>query len=100
MIRRLSLVLAIFTLVGAMVWAGGQKESASATGGSMLKFSSNGMPEYTGPAVTLSFWSWVPGINKAVAAFEKAYPNIKIKWDNVGNGTAEYNKLITALQAG
>jgi multiple sugar transport system substrate-binding protein len=58
------------------------------------------MPVYDGPAVTLSFWSWVPGIDKAIAAFEKEYPKITVKRDNVGNGTTEYNKLLTALQAG
>jgi len=65
-----------------------------------FKLGANGMPVYNGPKATLSFWSWVPGIDKAVAAFEKAYPRITIKWDNVGNGTAEYSKLLTALQAG
>ncbi len=27
------------------------------------------LPTYSGPPVTLTMWSWVPGINKAVAAF-------------------------------
>lgn len=50
--------------------------------------------------VTISFWSWVPGIDKAVAAFEKAYPTIHVKLLNVGAGlTGEYPKLITALEA-
>ena len=98
--RRLLVLVAVFLLAAAAVWASGSKESAGTASGATLKLQANGMPEYSGPAVTLNFWSWVPKIDKAIAAFEKAYPNIKIKWDNVGNGTAEYNKLVTALQAG
>ena len=58
------------------------------------------LPSYSGPPVTLTFWSWVPGIDKAVAAFEKAYPNITVKASNVGSGPNEYTKLLTALKAG
>jgi multiple sugar transport system substrate-binding protein len=58
------------------------------------------LPAYNGPAVTLTFWSWVPGLDHAIALFEKAYPNIKINWTNVGTGQAEYNKLLTSLSAG
>ncbi|MCL4407613.1 MAG: sugar ABC transporter substrate-binding protein [Thermotogae bacterium] len=58
------------------------------------------LPTYNGPAVTLTFWSWVPGISNSIAAFEKAYPNIKINYVNVGANFTEYNKLLTALSAG
>lgn len=100
MLRRFWLVAVILAVVTGFVWAHGSQEKATTSSGQTLKLGANGMPEYTGPAVTLHFWSWVPGIDKTVAAFEKAYPNIKVKWDNVGNGTAEYSKLLTALQAG
>ena len=100
MIRRLTLIALIVALATSFAWASGSKESGAAASGQSLKLQSNGMPEYTGAPATLTFWSWVPGIDKAVAAFEKAYPNIKVKWENVGNGTAEYSKLITAMQAG
>ena len=53
----------------------------------------------SGP-VTLEVWSWVPGLDKTVAAFEKAYPNIKIKILNLGGGPATYTKLQTAIKAG
>ena len=49
----------------------------------------------------LTFWTWVPNIDtKEVAAFMKAYPNIKVKVENVGQGAAHYQKLRTALKAG
>jgi len=35
-----------------------------------------------------------------VAAFEKAYPKIKVNLVNAGNGTAEYTKLQNAIKAG
>ena len=49
---------------------------------------------------TLTFWSWVPDIQTQVDLFEKAYPQIKIKVENVGQGAAHYTKIRTALKAG
>lgn len=48
----------------------------------------------------LTFWTWVPDISAEVALFEQAYPAIKVKVVNAGQGTPEYTKLRTALQAG
>jgi multiple sugar transport system substrate-binding protein len=48
----------------------------------------------------LTFWTWVPGIEKEVALFEKKYPAIKVKVVNAGQGTPQYTKLRTALKAG
>lgn len=53
----------------------------------------------TGP-VTLTFWTWVPGIQKTVSIFEKSHPNVKIHIVNTGSAGAEYPKLETALKAG
>jgi hypothetical protein len=36
----------------------------------------------------LTFWTWVPNIDKEVALFEKKYPAIKVKVVNAGQGTA------------
>ncbi|HZR40639.1 MAG TPA: extracellular solute-binding protein [Ktedonobacteraceae bacterium] len=52
----------------------------------------------TGP-VTLTFWSWVTGIDKSVALWNKSHPDIQVKLANVGSGPAEYNKLYTAIKA-
>jgi multiple sugar transport system substrate-binding protein len=52
----------------------------------------------TGP-VTLTFWSWVNGIDKSVALWNKSHPDIQVKLANVGSGPAEYNKLYTAIKA-
>jgi multiple sugar transport system substrate-binding protein len=48
----------------------------------------------------LTFWTWVPQIEKEVALFEKKYPAIKVKVVNAGQGTPHYTKLRTALKAG
>ena len=49
---------------------------------------------------TLTFWTWVPDIQQEVDLFEKAYPAIKVKVENVGQGAAHYTKMRTALKAG
>jgi multiple sugar transport system substrate-binding protein len=48
----------------------------------------------------LTFWTWVPQIEKEVALFEQKYPAIKVKVVNAGQGTPHYTKLRTALKAG
>ena len=49
---------------------------------------------------TLTFWTWVPDIEKEVALFEKKYPAIDVKVVNAGQGEPQYTKLRTALKAG
>ncbi|MCU1549524.1 MAG: transporter substrate-binding protein [Glaciihabitans sp.] len=49
---------------------------------------------------TLTFWTWVPNIQNEVDLFEKAYPAIKVKVENVGQGAPHYTKIRTALKAG
>ncbi|NUT53453.1 MAG: sugar ABC transporter substrate-binding protein [Saccharothrix sp.] len=48
----------------------------------------------------ITFWSWVPNIEKTVDLFEKKYPNIKVHVVNAGQSKDEYAKLNTALKAG
>ncbi|MEH1125216.1 ABC transporter substrate-binding protein [Micromonospora sp. CPCC 206061] len=48
----------------------------------------------------LTFWSWVPNIDKEIALFEKEYPAINVKLVNAGQGEPQYTKLRTALKAG
>ena len=49
---------------------------------------------------TLTFWTWAPNMEKAVAGFEKKYPKIKVNVVNAGQSAAEYTKLQTAIKAG
>jgi multiple sugar transport system substrate-binding protein len=48
----------------------------------------------------LTFWTWVPDIQKEVNLFQKKYPAIKVKVVNAGQGEPQYTKLRTALKAG
>ena len=52
----------------------------------------------SGP-VTLTYWSWIPGMDKQVALFNQSHPNIHIVLSNVGAGPVEYSKLFTAIKA-
>jgi multiple sugar transport system substrate-binding protein len=49
---------------------------------------------------SITFWSWVPGIQDEVKMFEHKYPNIKVNVVNAGQPADEYPKLRTALKAG
>jgi multiple sugar transport system substrate-binding protein len=48
----------------------------------------------------LTFWTWVPDIQKEVDMFTAKYPAIKVKVVNAGQGEPQYTKLRTALKAG
>lgn len=45
-------------------------------------------------------WAWDPAEPAIVAKFEKTYPNVKVKLQNVGTGNAQYTKLQNAIKAG
>ncbi len=53
----------------------------------------------TGP-VNLTYWAWIPGMDKQVALFNKTHSNIHVTLHNVGAGPLEYNKLYPAIKAG
>lgn len=50
--------------------------------------------------VELTFWAWTPDTQIQVDMFEKAYPNISVKLENVGQGEPHYTKLRNAIRAG
>ncbi len=68
--------------------------SFSACGGSSTGTSGTS----TGP-VNLTYWSWIPGMDKQVALFNQTHPQIHVTLSNVGSGPIEYNKLFTAIKA-
>ncbi len=49
---------------------------------------------------TITFWTWAPQAEDIVAAFEKKYPKIDVKLENVGTGNDHYTKLQNAIKAG
>jgi multiple sugar transport system substrate-binding protein len=67
----------------------------AACGGS----SNSGSGSTSSGPVTLTYWSWIPGMDKQVALFNQTHHNIHIALSNVGAGPVEYNKLFTAIKA-
>ncbi|HZR52547.1 MAG TPA: extracellular solute-binding protein [Streptosporangiaceae bacterium] len=53
-----------------------------------------------GQKVTLQFWSWVPNLDKVVAIWNKAHPDIQVQLQVQAGGDAELTKLLTAAKAG
>jgi multiple sugar transport system substrate-binding protein len=51
-------------------------------------------------ATKVMFWAWVPGIGRAVTAFNKTHPSICVTLEDVGAGDPEYVKITDALKAG
>jgi multiple sugar transport system substrate-binding protein len=81
-------LISILLMVALAACGGG-----SSTGGATSSSSTSG------GVANLTFWSWVPGIDKSVALFNKTHPNIHVTLNNVGSGPTEYNKLYTAIKA-
>ncbi|MEC4017848.1 ABC transporter substrate-binding protein [Streptomyces sp. H27-D2] len=54
-----------------------------------------------GQKITLTFWSWVPGIDKPVDLWNSRHPEVQIKLEKVSavNG-AQYAKMHAAIKAG
>jgi multiple sugar transport system substrate-binding protein len=50
--------------------------------------------------VTLTFWSWVPNLNKVVALWNAAHPDIQVNLQVQAAGDPEFTKLLTAAKAG
>ena len=54
----------------------------------------------SGQKVTLTFWTWVPNMDKVVAIWNKAHPDIQVQVQTQAGGDAELTKLLTAAKAG
>lgn len=49
--------------------------------------------------VSLTFWSWVPNMDKIVATWNKENPNIQVTFTKAAGGDAELTKLLTSGKA-
>ncbi|MFI6599220.1 ABC transporter substrate-binding protein [Nonomuraea sp. NPDC050536] len=57
-------------------------------------------PAAKGP-VTVEWWGWAPGYDKAAAAWNSGHPNIQIKFTQVEpGGKGGYQKMLSAVKAG
>ena len=85
--------LAMALAVGAC----GGDDSGDGGGGSTKKVD---MAAALKKPTTITVWAWTPGTAEAVKMFEKAYPNIKVKLQNVGQGGPHYRKVRTVVKSG
>jgi multiple sugar transport system substrate-binding protein len=55
----------------------------------------------TGEKVTLTFWSWVPGVDKAVDLWNQENPEVQVKLEKIPAGNSGgYAKMHSALKSG
>jgi len=93
---------------GAMVAAislivagcGSSKDSAGNSAGDGKQGSPAAVDEALKQGGTITYWSWTPSAQAQVAAFEKAYPNVKVNYVNAGTGNDQYTKLQNTIKAG
>ena len=83
---RWGILLVILSLAAGVVAACGSSNNDNGGGGGGGGGSTQKVDmaaELKKPA-NITVWAWTPGTADAVKMFEKAYPNIKVKLQNVG----------------
>ena len=68
------------------------KPSGSNTGGSQAAAPAGGKAD-------LTFWSWVPNMDKVVDAWNASHPNIHVTFSKQAGGDSEAQKVLTAAKA-
>jgi multiple sugar transport system substrate-binding protein len=108
-VRRPAAVLAGAAAATLLVACGssGSSPAAGAGGGTSSGTSSTasasvlaGGKSCGSTATPITFWAWVPGIARAVTAFNQSHPSICVTLENPGAGLNEYTPLNNALKAG
>lgn len=94
--RIASLVAAGAVVAAALVGCSSSGSGASSTNGS----SAGDVAAALKKGGTITYWTWTPTAKDQVAAFEKAYPKVKVNLVNAGTNTTEYTKLQNAVKAG
>jgi multiple sugar transport system substrate-binding protein len=91
------------TGAGALLLAAacsGSSTATTTTAASSGSSSSSAASGCKSGATPITFWAWVPGISRAVTAFNQTHPGICVTLDDVGAGAPEYVKITNALKAG
>jgi multiple sugar transport system substrate-binding protein len=95
--------VALLTACGGSSSSGGAAPAATKSGGSSASPSASvlaGGAACSSSATKITFWAWVPGMSRAVTAFNKSHPSICVTLENPGAGLDEYTPLSNALKAG
>jgi len=87
------------SLGAALAACGSGGGSGSGSSASATPLSQSDIDKAMSTPTTLTFWTWVADISDEVALFEAKYPAIKVNVVNAGQGSTQYTKLRTALQA-
>jgi multiple sugar transport system substrate-binding protein len=94
------LSVAAIAVAASLAFAGCSSDSGSSGSGSGDAAASSTCKASTGK-VTLNFTTWVPNMNKVVAIWNKANPNIQVKVSIVANGNSgTYQNFFNQLKAG
>ena len=100
--RRRAVAIAVAALA-ALAAAGCSSSGSSSTppaAGTSSSAASASAPASSGQKVTLTFWTWVPNMDKVVAIWNKAHPDIQVQVQVQAGGDPELTKLLTAAKAG
>ena len=95
--------VALVAACGGSSSGGGAAPASTKTGGSSASPSASVLPggaSCSSSATKITFWAWVPGMSRAVTAFNKSHPSICVTLENPGAGLNEYTPLSNALKAG
>jgi multiple sugar transport system substrate-binding protein len=87
--NRLAAVAAAVTLVAGCSSGGAQQAQQSATPSSPAA-----------QKVALTYWNWVPGMDKIVAVWNTAHPDIQVTSSTQAGGDDSATKFLTAAKAG
>jgi multiple sugar transport system substrate-binding protein len=88
------------TLTAAFGLALAGCSSSSGSSGSAGTGSADSVDAALQQGGTITYWTWTPQAEQQVAAFEKAYPKVKVNLVNAGTGNTHYTKLQNAIKAG
>jgi multiple sugar transport system substrate-binding protein len=93
--------IAVSALVGLSLAACSSGSSAgSSTTGSGSGGGAAALDAALAKGGDLTYWTWTPSAKDQVAAFEKAYPNVKVNLVNTGGAADNNLKLQNAIKAG
>src|ERR1700753_4515507 len=95
--------VALVAACGGSSSGGGPLPASTKPGGSSASPSASvlaGGASCSSSATKITFWAWVPGMSRAVTAFNKSHPSICVTLENPGAGLNEYTPLSNALKAG
>ncbi|MDX6395890.1 MAG: multiple sugar transport system substrate-binding protein [Streptosporangiaceae bacterium] len=97
--------LAAAVAVSVLAGCGGSSGSSAAGPSSSAKASASASASVlvsckSSTATKITFWAWVPGIARAVSAFNASHPSICVTLEDVGAGSPQYTAISNALKAG